>query len=591
MKRRIGLYALAAIGLGMMAAAVLATRLGLDHNTAWGPGRILLFCAGAAMLATSWLFSSRSTLGRMLRSRLGAAFQALGQIQPSPSARQKWVRGLAGSVVVLIVAAYVFLGSAGTWSTWPEMSRYYDDLARAFLRGHVYLDVEPSAALRAVADPYDATARKQDPELKTFVDEVYDLSYYRGKFYVYWGPVPALLVSAVRSFSAHPIGDHILTFAFLVGVLFFTVLIILEVWRGLYAEVPFLLALVGMTAAGLAHPIPAMLSNAAIYEATIAAGQFFLVGGLYFAVTGQKAPAGSRSKLIVAAALWALAAASRTLLVVPVVALTTILMIRAATAGERAKPILKKMAAASVHAVPLALVVLALGWYNWSRFGSPLETGYRYVLSFDNLSTEDSQSFSLAYAAPNVWMYLLNPFETQPRFPFVAATFFVNPLFQYAGEAGRYHLEASTGLLWAVPFTVFSLAAAANLGSLALSWNRRRGRARDDDGRRWQLWTLIVLGAALVPAAGVVLLYYDVRMRYLAEFLPSLMLLSVLGAFQGYRWLQRRPVIRRLYTLVAVCVALASVGTSLLLALAENYGRFRHYSPQLMKQLVVFFAP
>ncbi len=53
---------------------------------------------------------------------------------------------------------------------------------------------------------------------------------------------------------------------------------------------------------------------------------------------------------------------------------------------------------AAAGALP-CLVALALGWYNWMRFGSPLEFGHNYLPEF--MRAENGQ-FSLAYLWPNL---------------------------------------------------------------------------------------------------------------------------------------------------------------------------------------------
>ena len=53
---------------------------------------------------------------------------------------------------------------------------------------------------------------------------------------------------------------------------------------------------------------------------------------------------------------------------------------------------------AAVSALPLA-AAMALGWYNWARFGSPLEFGRAYLPEF---AREGYAQFSLTYLAQNL---------------------------------------------------------------------------------------------------------------------------------------------------------------------------------------------
>ena len=63
-------------------------------------------------------------------------------------------------------------------------------------------------------------------------------------------------------------------------------------------------------------------------------------------------------------------------------------------------------------------------------------------------------------------------------------------------------------------------------------------------------------------------------MRYIEDFLPSLLLLAILGFWQGYQRLQQRLGWRRLYGAAAVILATASILISLLAALSVNNARF-----------------
>ena len=64
---------------------------------------------------------------------------------------------------------------------------------------------------------------------------------------------------------------------------------------------------------------------------------------------------------------------------------------------------------AAVSVLPI-LVAAALGWYNWVRFGSPLEFGHNYLPEF---MREENGQFSLAYLWPNL-KNLLRPVLLTP---------------------------------------------------------------------------------------------------------------------------------------------------------------------------------
>src|SRR5713101_86638 len=65
-----------------------------------------------------------------------------------------------------------------------KLSDYYNLLSDAFLAGRLSLVVEPSKELLNLPDPYD-------PSLNAKF-RLHDASLYKGKYYLYFGPVPAV---------------------------------------------------------------------------------------------------------------------------------------------------------------------------------------------------------------------------------------------------------------------------------------------------------------------------------------------------------------------------------------------------------------
>ena len=58
-----------------------------------------------------------------------------------------------------MIAVYVFVATAGKWSTWPLYWGFYDHLADAFRSGQLHLLFQPNPLLLAQADPYDPQHR------------------------------------------------------------------------------------------------------------------------------------------------------------------------------------------------------------------------------------------------------------------------------------------------------------------------------------------------------------------------------------------------------------------------------------------------
>jgi hypothetical protein len=89
---------------------------------------------------------------------------------------------LVGAIVCFHFAAAWVGGPAVNWH--GQTSEYYPLLTDAFLAGQTSLLIEPPAELLALPNPYDPIANAQL--------RLHDVSLYQGKYYLYFGPVPAL---------------------------------------------------------------------------------------------------------------------------------------------------------------------------------------------------------------------------------------------------------------------------------------------------------------------------------------------------------------------------------------------------------------
>ena len=99
-----------------------------------------------------------------------------------------------------------------------------------------------------------------------------------------------------------------------------------------------------------------------------------------------------------------------------------------------------------VCATPMAGVALALAWYNWIRFGNPLNFGYRYLLL--DAKNFGASYFSPRYALYNLWQYLVGIPRGSGWFPF----------FEWTREgpvpvpAGYYSLVQVYGAAFVAPY-------------------------------------------------------------------------------------------------------------------------------------------
>jgi hypothetical protein len=502
---------------------------------------------------------------------------------------------LAASVVFcLAIPVAIWLVSVGRWTEWPDTGHYYDDLAQAFRAGQLHLLETPDPALLALADPYDFEQRSRVPA-------PWDVVLFDGKFYLYWGPLPGLLLTAWKAVVPNVVGDNVLVFTFVLGTVLFSLLTQVEVWisryRGLTAWVLVPVLLVG----AFAYPLPWLLNRPAVYEASIAAGQCYLMGGLFFASPALLRGQVREWRLVLAGICWACAIGSRATLA-PAVILWSCLAVWAVI-RSRQRPSSSGWVAASLVLIPVLIGCVALGWYNAARFGSPFELGHRYQLTGMNLHSDYAQVFSASNILINVRNYLLCPPRVLPVFPYLKPGWGTTalPLLTWLGlrfpiaailNPRLYYAEQVTGLVYALPFAAFALVALIQACRRTIPTDVEPLPAPDagmlirPSGRAIAIALILGSILAVVPT----LFFVVSTARYLADVVPTLVILSSFGAWEWVAARRRRSRSVGGVLLLIWVACLASVIVSLLLAVTGYDSRFELLNPELFDRIVRFFA-
>jgi len=570
--------------------ALFAHEIGLDHNDVWGNGRSLLLGIGA-LLITWGLFRYVGMPGanrmesRIRLRRPGNLDEALAAGGTSPEKTysrrtlQAWI--LAGLGAVLVGTIYVWFVSVGYWTSWPKTTHTYDLLGTAFSHGQISLEEMPDAALRTLPNPYDPIARKG-------IQYPWDASLFGGRYYLYWGPVPGLVLALIKIFYVGEIADQYLVFGFVFGVFVLSMFLALALWNRHFRDrLPAGTVLPAVLVLGLICPSTWLLNRPSGYEAAIAGGQFFLLAGLYFAYVSFTRATPSAPTLILAGACWALAVGSRASTVIAVVVFASMTIVRMMRRFPQRAEFLRSLASL---ATPMVLGAIGLATYNWARFGSILEFGLRYQLTVIDFNRLHDQAFSIRYIADNLRGYLLNPFRIGRLFPFVTA---LPPQVLPPGPArgiAAAEIEPVAGLLLSSPFLALALVPIQTL----LAGHRGGNSAREAVPERQPGadldWIAACLAGSSVLSFAFLLMYFYPTMRQLEDVVPCLALLAVLGFWQGCSRLEAQALARSIYVTCAIALAVITITGSSLLAVTSYDNRFLHLNRELLRQLIHFFG-
>jgi len=415
-------------------------------------------------------------------------------------AKSRWMhRGVLGAVCALVVGVYAYTAHWGVLGN--AVDTYYNLLVQGFRAGQLSLKKEVPTGLRQLADPYDAAANAL---YRSAPYQTTDLSYYKGRFYLYFGVTPALILFwPFVALTGHYLFPRQAVAIFCAIGFLASVGLLRGLWRRYFAEVSVGVVAACALALGLATGVPMLLQRGAPHEVAISCGYMLTmaaVGALWCAL---HEPERRCRWLAAASAAYGLAVGARpSLLFGAVILLAPVVQ----TWGER-RP--RKLSGLLAATGPILVIGLGLMLYNYLRFDNPFEFGMHYVLT--PVREDTAQFFSLRYLWFNFRVYFLEVARWGGRFPFVH-DIVLPPL-----PAGEVWVERPFGVLTNIPLVWLALAA-------PLAWQGRSAEAR------CILRGFIAAVALLSGICALTLgLFFGACVRYEVDFLPTLVLLAVVG--------------------------------------------------------------
>jgi len=600
--------------MGLIILGVFAYSLGLDHNPEWGRSRILMVLVGCGLsitmiLAISWtkvIGVARRVAGSPSFRWLIQCQQVLLQtIQHSPTYRfliglehgfrrippVSWIEadpsreaaayGITSAVLVILI--YTWFITAGTLTHWfPYYSHYYDLLAQAFQHGQLHLLQSPPTELTSLKNPYDYRER----EAQTGLSYLWDASLYQGNYYLYWGPVPAAILTAIKPLLAVPVEDQYLLYMFSCGLVVIVLLLLLAMRKAFFPNAPGWSIAPFLLGFGLAVPVLWLVNRPAIYETAIAGGQFFLIGGLAAAFQGLLKGKSTPIWLFLAGLCWTFSIGTRFNLVIAVVIFVVLVIWRLFQQMGR-KINHSFISAVLALGIPLLLGGAILGSYNFARFGNILETGHRYQLTGPALPENYAWVTSPRYILPNLYSYLLRPLTFESGFPFVFAPFVKEsmwPFFIHLPEH-YYYSEPVAGLFPAIPVLLTAI-----LPPIFLICNALKNRKESAVENRFQAWWVLLLTSGSLMLLGTLLLFISPSMRYLADVVPILTLLAALGFWQARVRLKNCPLLCGSITVLLLAAVLVTVIFGVLVGFSTGDKRLETNNPALYYQIASWLS-
>ena len=292
---------------------------------------------------------------------------------------------------ILLVSALVLICTApmGQFPLWngekPGHRNQYELMAENLLNGRLFFYYGDEDQLLQLTNPYDPNERSASG-----ISYHWDHAYYEGKYYMYFGIVPVILLFLpYRILTGNPLLTYHATQIFVAFIIigFFALFHLLA--KLFFKKMPYCVYL-ALSAAFSAMSVWYAVAEPALYCTAITSAIALEIWSIYFFVKAVWSETEEDSQLFYAflgALLGALVFGCR-----PTIALANILVIPMLVVFLRQRKytsaLLKKLI---FVALPYLLVGIALMAYNYARFEDPFEFGQKY-----QLTVADQTQYSIA---------------------------------------------------------------------------------------------------------------------------------------------------------------------------------------------------
>lgn len=367
--------------------------------------------------------------------------------------RQKMSFGQAAIISVavcctasLMMWLFCLSGETGNYVAYPldyavESYSPYIQQFDAFIKGQLHLDVQPSAELLALKNPYSVSERSG-------VSYLFDRAFFEGKYYSYFGVAPLLtvylpfyLISGGRGLPT----DSTVMAAFSVLTAIFLPLAVIE-WSKLRRKnAPWFSAVCAIGAYFASMVLFIQRGKTPFYYVASIAGMAFISAFLCFALKAIRSEKKSEKTvfLVLAGAGFALAFLSRINSVLSVSFVIAAGIILCAAECFKKKNAKKFFCETAALGAPVVAAVAFSLCYNYARFGNPLQFGADYQLT---VAITSQYEFFAGGIIPTIFHYFIQPFVADDFFPYIQLDFM-----RFANYGRALYIDSSFGL-FAVPF-------------------------------------------------------------------------------------------------------------------------------------------
>ena len=200
--------------------------------------------------------------------------------------RQKRLVVVLGFTAILLAGAFFFVRiNPACRQNLAVHHAQYQELAEALSEGKVSVG-DAEEALLAMKNPYDTIALQA-----AGIGYRADYAYYNGKYYVYFGIVPVLLLYLpYYLLTGGALQNYVAVFVFFAGFIIAAAGFVYELMKRYFKEQPFYLWAVGTGMLVGSYSMFYLLIRPDLYHVPIVASAMFATGGLWLYLAGLNRP-------------------------------------------------------------------------------------------------------------------------------------------------------------------------------------------------------------------------------------------------------------------------------------------------------------
>lgn len=474
-----------------------------------------------------------------------------------------WTAGSNG-VPLIVVVGPEHHEQIRTPNLFPDISPhhygFYNLMADAFEAGQMHLLIKPPKEMLDLQNP-------RDPE-QNAKWRILDLSIYKDKYYIYFGPVPTLLLFIpFRWLGIGKISEPLGVAIFSYGIFLCSLYIILYTVKKHIPNANRNLVLLSIIAAAFSSAIPYNLRHPVVYEIALSSGAFFAMLGLALILRSRDGERCSFRFLIVASCAFGLSVGCRPIYVFAAIFLFTLWLLLSFKNKFQWK---ESLVTGLSLALPFTAFIAAVALYNYARFGSFSEFGADLMTNATLWNTGFSYRF--CNIAPGIFLRAFCPPQFSDVFPFIR----LHQFYPFDLPEGYSLEEVSAGFLLTTPIILLFFC-------LATSWVKKTKTT----AIFFISSLLIFFGLGILLPESYML--FSNSMRYQLDFAPYILLGCILGSLhiesqakQNYSWLLRFGMILSLIFGILVHLAFGMTGI---------FDTFRRGEPRLYFALEDFCRP